>query len=370
MIDTNEDGTFTVSGLPAGRYYLFVPSPELGQRPGPEESYVNTYYSDATEASSAIPITVTAGVDLNGIEIRMRKERVVHIRGTVKDLSGAAPADDNRALILYPQGVVGGAQMLRSAALRNGEFEFDRISPGAYHLVVHIGSLAGAEDIIVGKYHIDDMLVRVQPGGEITGKVIIDGDRQSGQPAYPTSIAIDGTLQNGTDGFVAKDGTFAHRDLPAGAYHLFLSGIPAGQYTKSFRSGGLDLSTNPLVLAAGGRTTIEVVMSPNAAHVTGVMRDSDGTALEGVTVSAWSDHFYVSAVTGYDGTFNFPSLPPGDYRVLAWEKIDDGVDSVPGFRSKFDADALKIKLDEKAQVNLVVPLISREAIEREQAKLP
>ena len=111
-------------------------------------------------------------------------------------------------------------------------------------------------------------------------------------------------------------------------------------------------------------------MSPNAAHVTGTMRDSDGALLEGVTVSAWSDHFYVSAITGYDGAFDFPRLPPGDYRLLAWEKIDDGLDSVPEFRQKFDASALTIKLDEKAQMNVVVPLVPRDAIEREAAKLP
>jgi len=285
---------------------------------------------------------------------------VVHIRGTVKDPSGAAPADTNEALMLYPRGP-GPTLTLRAAAMRNGEFAFERVTPGAYTLVAGVASLVGVENIIVGKNHVDDLLMRVQPTAEVTGKVTFSGERQ----AFPTQIEIynlDGA-GIGVAAPVAKDGTFVLKGLPAGSYRVSLSMIPAGQYLKSIRSGGQDLIASPLVVGPAGAGPIEVVMSPNAAHASGVLP-------EGVTVSAWSEHSFFSTTTGYDGAFDFPRLPAGNYRLLAWEKIEQGLDSLPEFRQKFDAKALTIKLDEKAQVNLVVPLIPRDAIEREAAKLP
>ena len=47
------------------------------------------------------------------------------------------------------------------------------------------------------------------------------------------------------------------------------------------------------------------------------------------------------------GEFRFRSLPPADYRVAAWQDLDDDLAQYPPFRAAFDDDAAKAKVAEK-----------------------
>jgi hypothetical protein len=70
-----------------------------------------------------------------------------------------------------------------------------------------------------------------------------------------------------------------------------------------------------------------------------------------------------------NGQVKFANLAPGEYRIAAWEKNDPGLAMVPEFRFKFEDKAATVKLDEDAHESLEAPLIGREAIEAEVAKL-
>jgi len=121
-----------------------------------------------------------------------------------------------------------------------------------------------------------------------------------------------------------------------------------------------------------------MVLSPHAAEVTGVVQDATGQALSGVTVTLWTPGLPPfgmldqarSSATDAIGHFRFGSLRPGEYRIAAWEKIEQGMGNVSDFHVRFDNKATAVKLMEDSHETVHPILISREEIETEAAKLP
>ena len=74
---------------------------------------------------------------------------------------------------------------------------------------------------------------------------------------------------------------------------------------------------------------LEIVLSVKGGTVRGVVRDSNRTAAGGITVALVPDEtrrqrhdLYRSAATDAAGRYEFRGIPPGNYKVFAWEDIE------------------------------------------------
>ena len=74
--------------------------------------------------------------------------------------------------------------------------------------------------------------------------------------------------------------------------------------------------------------------------------------------------------TGPDGEFEFTNLAPGEYRIAAWEGMEQGLATIPEFRNQFDDQAVKITVKEGDHAQVEPPLIPHDRIEAEASKLP
>jgi hypothetical protein len=396
---TNAEGVFAIGNLAAGSYYISAISQPVGQRDaiekGPQEIYVTTYYPGVIEPSGAIAVQVTAGAVARGAEIRMRKARAFRVRGK---LAGPASetASPNRPLRLIPKdGPSLGPQPF--ATVRDGSFDFERVLPGVYILEAmqtRPGEGGVARQVVtVGNADVDDLVLSLAPGAEITGTISTEGpvpppqpqqqsQQQDQQPGMPPgfnarpSVVI--TMDNGASRAQTNDdGTFAIHNVMPGVYRVQVQPLPLGTYIKSIRFGSLDLSKTPLDLTSGSGGTLNVVLSPNAGDVSGIVHGADGMPAVSVLVSLWTPGVPAEGVTDFtrtaqtdaNGQFKFASLPPGDYRIAAWEQIDPGLSTIPEFRIKFESNAAAVKLNENGHENIEAPLIVHDAIEAEAAKL-
>jgi hypothetical protein len=55
---------------------------------------------------------------------------------------------------------------------------------------------------------------------------------------------------------------------------------------------------------------------------------------------------YRSATAGQDGAFQIRGVPPGDYRLFAWQQIDAGAWLDPDFLAPVEARAEKVSFSE------------------------
>ncbi len=346
---------------------------------GGDERYVTTYYPNAVEPSAASPIEVAPGAELRGVDIRLRKARVFHLYGKVVNAAGA-PISTATLTLRNPDvsDPAGGANRIGTT---DGSFAINGLLPGAYTLQSQSPTreLQGHLAFTITDRDIDDAILTLAPALEIPLSVRIDdADPQQSQKIRSalrfTLTATDGTNDNAMAQTKADGWLF--RTIGFGTYRMGLS-VPDGTYVKSIRFGNQDITTSLLDTTSGGGV-LEMVLSPHAAEVTSIVQDANGRPLPGVTVTLWMPGLPTFGTldqaksTGTDamGHFRFGNLRPGEYRIAAWEKIEQGMGNLSEFHAKFDNKANVVRLMEDSHETVQPVLISREEIEMEAAKLP
>jgi protocatechuate 3,4-dioxygenase beta subunit len=390
-LSVDDDGTFVIGYLPAGRYYLrathqTVPPATPGRKNEPQEWYIPTYFPNSIDASGAASVQVSPGVELRGIDIRLRKARVFRIRGSVAfNLGGAL---QNLILQLTPKD--GGAVQNKSVSL-DGTFEIANVLPGAYTLepittsittltdratgeVTRTPPLAGRVALSITDSDLDSVRLIVTGGAEVTGKI-----RTEDPLVLPANLRIRlhrGTLGLDSDQY-KSDGTFRVRGLAPDEYRVIVFGLPDGVYVKLVKFGEQDITHKKLDLSSGAASgnqgaDLEITLSPNAAEITGVVRNEKGDAIADSTIQLTRDDDapIPTVSTDQNGAFHLRGLAPGDYRIYAWQDDGEGIIQDPDFRGKFAAQCAKITLAEKAHETVELKLITKDAMAIEAAKLP
>jgi hypothetical protein len=379
---TNAEGGFSIGGLEAGSYYVQAAPRQMNTSPpfiqkGQEEAFMTTYYPGVTEASSAIAVQVSTGSAMRGVEIRIRRARAYRIRGKLTNL---APGSVRLTPKDNPNGNI------TTQIQPDGSFDFEGLLPGVYIVSASTSPSSMARKMVtVGDADVVDLVLQLGPGAEITGTLSVDGNAP--QPQQPQQQQRPYVNLNPTDGpggvgsgdpQAPNDGTFAIHHIPPAVYRVQVQALPPGTYVKSIRFGGQDVLKAPLDLTSGSGGEMNVVLSPNAGDIGGMVRGADG-APQRALVTLWTPglpaegvtDFTRSIYTGLDGQFKVSGLPPGEYRIAAWEPlVDQAVALAPDFRVMFESTAASVTLDENQHANIEAALIGRDAIESAEAKLP
>ena len=392
----DDQGNFRLANLEGGRYVL---SARLDQgQPATankiHDVYVATYYPSALDVSEATPIPLMAGAEATNIEIRLRKARVYRIRGKIGDPT-AGPLQ-TMALALN-KSVDPNADFSGDIALsKDGTFEFANVRPGSYYIEPSNNTMFSTEQggagmnkklyghlaVTVGDEDVKDITLQLHAGATITGTISSEAAAAQPPPAKPALPTIHlqpvETQDISPSAATSKaDGTFELRDLAPARYRVSVNGTAEGTYVKSIRFGSEDITNAVLDLTEGAGGAIEVKLSPNAAAVSGTVQNGNGDPVGDVLVTigpsavevATQTLFFRKTRTDQNGQFSMKNLPPGEYRVLAWEDVDAQLVTDPEFRAFFDGSSVEIQLSENSKQNLELKLVPRDAIEAEAAKL-
>ena len=109
---------------------------------------------------------------------------------------------------------------------------------------------------------------------------------------------------------------------------------------------------------------VQVILAPGAASITGTAGISSDQPAPGVTVTLVPDSsrvnrwdLYRTTTAGDDGSFTFSGLPPGTYKLHAWEDIETGAHQDPMFMRPFDGAGQDVSVREKASETAKLKLI-------------
>lgn len=388
---TNSLGEFSLGGVSPGRYYLSGEVLEQSPDVEPGMADVATYYPNALEPAAATLIEVTAAARLDGINLRLRRERVYSVAGRVT-LNGAPVKAQVGFSVIPPAG----RPSWPSQTLEDGSFRMHDQLPGVYTLLCYGGTpalrtVSGRLEFTIKDSSLSGLVFPLDQGVEVNGVLKVDGtswQTQFNQPAGasgtppPVSRPYVRLLPDEEVGVsrmatANDDGTFQIPPIGTGRYRLGVMPLPKGAYVKSARYGPEDVTRAPLQI--GGRAApLEIDISLKGATLAGALSGDNGEPLSGVQVTAWpkipnlgdSALGVKSASTDQSGVFSIAGLPPGEYYVAAWEEIDSGLRTYPDFLAKFTDRAAAVKLDEGSQASVAIRLIPRDVIAAEAAKLP
>jgi hypothetical protein len=386
-----QDGHYTVDDLPPGRYYLLARSVgaqmlvtaivngaqvlmAMNQGPAggaPSESEVATYHPSETDDSKAVPVEVKAGDELRGVNVLMRRSRTFSVRGAVAMPAGSPQG--SMALTMTPKGAQNNVLASnRAVAGPGGSFEFRAVSPGTYVISGGTQALFGRREVSVAASDLEGVSVTMSPAAALTGMVKMEGAAPAVWPSVTLASddgSFSGTLKPGPDGKFT-----APAAMPPVDYTIQLGAMPPGVYVKSMSFGSQDVLRGKLDMGAASSGVLEIVLSRNAAALTGKVTDAAGS-MQGVRVTAWPRNAEQGgrvhlANTDQDGNFSIADLAPGDYWAAAWEALPAALSGDPGFLGRFQSSAAAVRLEEGARAKPDLKVIPREKSDAEASRLP
>jgi 5-hydroxyisourate hydrolase-like protein (transthyretin family) len=378
---TDDLGDYRIFGIAPGKYFVsatasnnqfFGVVQDRSAAPQPEEDYVPTYYPGTTDVATAAQLDVPAGGQLRGIEFTLTKAHTVHVTGHV----GYSVAGRQRVMVyLLPRGPgMNGPMALRpTQSDAKGDFDIRGVGPGAYSLtaVINDGSKSyqARTSVDVGSTNIERLNVVIGPGIEVAGHVTTEGSDPldlSNVRLMLQTREIGGIMFGGfSQGRLDEGGAFKLQDVAPGLFNLMVTGLPAGAYLKSVRSEQTDVLANGLNTEVPP-APLEVLISPNAAQVTGTVQNHDtGNPAPGATVvlvpqekeRKEQQSYFKTVSSDQNGGFTFKDVVPGEYKVFAWEDVESGAYMDPDYMKPIDSKGEALSLREKDQKALQLTMI-------------
>ena len=368
---SNSDGQFRFANLPAGTYKLLTrelldrdplivdpinsamrnanpltSDPSDSDSRGPLFGYPPVYYQSAPDFGAASIIQVAAGQTQT---VNLSLVRVPYYRVKVPV---SMPVTDRREsgvnVSVYAHGHKGpgfslgynNASHAIEGTLPNGVYTVEASSGGP-------NAMAGIETISVNGGPLNGPSMRLAPSGlipvyvreEFTGADRDRGSALNGPRRY-LSVTLESADNIGMGRSVSlreptgpQDEALVIQGAAAGSYWVRVHSSRG--YAASVRSGNVDLQHRPLVVGAGGGAApIEITMRDDTAEISGTVegikqQSTQGAGGRGDRAGSRAARVYCVPLPdssgqfteGWvhsDGTFDFLGLPPGTYRVLAF----------------------------------------------------
>ena len=141
---------------------------------------------------------------------------------------------------------------------------------------------------------------------------------------------------------VAADGTFTLRDVGAMEYRIRVMGLPQGAYIQAGRIDTTDALNAPFsVDNQGSQLQLQLGFAPG--RVSGTVSDDRGAPASGVQAVLVPDEArrgrndaYFAATTDRNGQYAFSNVPPGRYKLFAWEDVPAGAYQYPDFIRRYE----------------------------------
>lgn len=360
-----------------------VPIPQL-PTPGEAESdegYIPVYYPGTTDAQSAAPINVPAGVVFSGVDMTVATTRTLRVRGQV--INGpTGQLVRNANVMLLPRQRAGGFRFGMNGNFRNrnindqGAFEISGVVPGSYDLVAILNDrtnrMSARVPIEVGNSDVDNVALVLTTGFQVAGRLAIEGRPASDNDPELAKIRVMlrpdlGMTQMGgapPASPVQPNGTFALQQVGAGDYRLTVTGMPRNAYVKMARLGGIDILNSGLHVDRQPTGELQVLVSPNTAALDGTVTDEKQEPAINVTIVLVPDpahrtrwDLYRTVSTDALGKFHVEGVAPGDYKVFAWEDVETGAWQDPDFIRAYEDRGKAVRLGEGAQSNIELKVI-------------
>jgi hypothetical protein len=361
--------------------------------------FLPVYYPGTTDVTSASPVDLRAGGIVGGINLALAEARPVRIRGQV--LNGGRPAAGAQVSIFLHNNP-GGSLTVRSAAVNNetGAFEFRNMAPGGYEIVASmnapgpgamimatpLGNAAGITPANVGRGRpsapvlgaraqvdvltsdIDGVSLQLETGFDISGRVAFEGQSANNTQTLPglriqlqseprtPVLAVPGVASE-------ADGTFVLSGVTPGTYRLSVAGLPRNVYIKAARIGGVDILNGGIRIDSEPRGGLEIALGNAPASLDVVVRDDRQLPVAAVTVALVPEgaqrryDVYRSATTDAQGRIHLDGVVPGEYKVYAWESVENGAWTDPDFIRNYQNSGVAVRASEGSSATAEVRVI-------------
>jgi hypothetical protein len=165
---------------------------------------------------------------------------------------------------------------------------------------------------------------------------------------------------------VAADGSFVWKGVADGEYEIWANSNCEECYLKSATAGGVDLLEKGVSVKSGlAPSEVELVYSSITGAVNGTVTKSDDLPAVGALVTVVPEPADTlearrvrNASTDQYGRFEVRGVPPGTYKVFAFEKLDRNAYEDDSFLKPFKDQGASVELSGTETKSVQLRLIS------------
>jgi len=324
---SDDRGHVRLSDIAPGRYVICAEQPDYsasGRKPAKPEQFLHTCYPATLNDADAQAVVVT-NEDVEDLELRMVRGRVLSISGTILDASGA-PARAIAALARY---ATGSSTSRGFDVDERGRFRIVNVLPGAYAIEATKESDAAFVPIRLDNDDLENVVIAMQKTTTVRGRIALeDPSAAIPNPRAPLTVqarlAVD-RLPGMASTRVAvtdDDRTFTLEEM-FGRRSIDVTNVPSGWFVKAIRYGSKDVTDEPVEFKTANQP-LDIVLSNRGASIAGTIAEVTDHRIKDAQVflfrpapSANDVPRLVGAVLSVTGNYSFGPLREGEYIILA-----------------------------------------------------
>jgi hypothetical protein len=194
----------------------------------------------------------------------------------------------------------------------------------------------------IGAGNVENLALQLRPGVDVSGQIYLDG--QAPQNFRVQSIRVnltpaDGIPVNSVNATSDEGGKFVLRDVAGGRYRLSITGAQGGAYVAAGKYGGFEALGEPVDVDGEG-IPVNLLIGFSSARIETVVENS-GRPYSGATVVLVPSNrsrtdLFKTATSGADGKVAFSNVPPGVYKLFAWEVVKQGAYQDAAFMDRYE----------------------------------
>lgn len=323
--------------------------PAASQKSEPQEAYPLTFYPDVTDVDSAVKIklvrnsTETADITVHAVPVH-------ELHGIIP----SRPSGPQIALKAHTGFFDLSTPFSASYDATTGQFTFSSIPEGTYEIsadwATQSGSHHGETLVVLTPTFDTEVNIEDQPVAAIQGLLHY---ASTPAPQLPPSIIMSSKDINKRPytAFVGPDGSFSIPTAIDGEYEISVSHAN-GAYVRSIAMDGRDVSPQRILVVAGQTSrTLDVVLGTSTATLFGVLNAPQILPERtGVVVQPVGSDEVLVALADQQRHFSLQNIPPGDYRVYAWDDLENVEYRNPQYLKTFQNKSTSLTVDENVPI--------------------
>ena len=358
---TDDLGEFRIYGVAPGQYYVRATWRRFGPVTDPNNpdrtGYPVTYFPGTADIANAQRFSIAVGQSVTDLAMAMSPQKTAVVSGTVVDADGRPIG----AMMLNVIHTDGNSSTSFGTSIRgDGSFSFV-LSPGNYMLRTMTNGTnrrdIGATTVTVGSEDIKDIRIVVAPPPTITGRVVVDPAQAPSLPGSLMLTAVPMTptpMPGNSPARLADDFSFELSVPITGRVRLVMTNLPPSWTIGHVRVNSIDVIDDGIDVKPNDNITgVEVELTNKLTSVSGTVSTSGGDAAKNYTVvffpqdtKRWTpgSRYLRSARPDQDGRFKISGLPPGDYNVVAVDRLEPGQNTDPEYLERISSRASRFTL--------------------------
>jgi hypothetical protein len=186
VLNTDGDNSTTIQGgRQIGRAVL---NRATGAGAGEDERHVITFYPGTIDPDRAILLDLRAGTETANINIDSTVHRVYHVRGKVAGIPANPTGPTTVGLLTTKPNEV--LENLTSTVDPSGSFDIPRVATSTYMLTASSGNLIGRIPVEVKDGDVNNVVVNLTRGFEVSGKVTVEGQRPTASDSILNALRV------------------------------------------------------------------------------------------------------------------------------------------------------------------------------------